>query len=272
MKRNQVWLCSICFALAIAVGACHRGPKLPPEIVPEIEAPLPEIKNASELVALMRNRYEGKWYKTLSWTQVNSYSIAGREQKSEWIENLSVPGKLRIDFTPLADKSGLLVENDNRVIVITGAKRTDTQRGIQSRPLLMADIYLLPIQTTLRRLDSLGVDVDKLRLDKIDNRRVFVIGAAEEGQRPSLETAFDAENLLFVRSVQIERRGGKVYRTEVRVTRYRDVNGFSVPEAFVTERDGSQALKETFTDVKVNKPMPASWFDATKWGAAKIAQ
>lgn len=272
MKRKQLWLCRICIAVAIAAGACHRGPKLPPEVVPEIEAPLREIKNASELVALMRNRYEGKWYKTLSWTQVNSYSIAGREQKSEWIENLSVPGKLRIDFTPLSDKSGLLVENDNRVIVITGGKRTDTQRGIQSRPLLMADIYVLPIQTTLRRLDSLGVDVDKLRLDRIDNRRVFVIGAAEEGERPSLEAAFDAEKLLFVRSIQIERRGGKTYKTEVSVTQYKDADGFSIPDAFVTERDGSQTLKETFTDVKVNKPIPASWFDATKWSAAKIAQ
>jgi hypothetical protein len=218
----------------------------------------------------MRDKYAETWYKSLSYTQVNRYTIAGKEQSSEWVENLSVPGKLRIDFLPLSQKSGLLIDN-SRVSTFSSGKRIDTRRLYQARPLLISDIYVQSAAVTVRRLDSLGIDTTKIRLDKLDGKRAFVIGA-ESGDLTSTQAWFDAETLLLQRFIQSEVRGGKTVTSDLRVTGYTDIAGVPIPEAFVTKRDGATTLREEYTKVKVNAPMPAALFDPAKWATVKVAQ
>src|SRR5215218_10113480 len=96
-------------SLLFAVAACATAVPPAEEPVPE-EAPQSAIKSASELVGAMHDRYAGNWYRTLRFEQTNTfYTQSGKEEKSRWIEHLSVPGKLRIDFAPLTSKSGLLI-------------------------------------------------------------------------------------------------------------------------------------------------------------------
>src|SRR5215213_4020760 len=117
-------------ATLVAVAACATA--LPPveEPIPE-EAPKSSIGSSRELVREMHDRYAENWYRTLRFEQTNTfYTSSGKEEKSRWVENLSVPGKLRIDFEPLASKSGLLILN-NRVTTFDNGKRIDTRRSIQ---------------------------------------------------------------------------------------------------------------------------------------------
>ena len=93
----------------------------------------------------MHDRYAGRWYSTLRFEQSNTfYTSSGREEKSRWVENLSVPGKLRIDFQPLASKSGMLILN-NRVTTFDNGRRQETRRSIQPILTLTADVYRIDI-------------------------------------------------------------------------------------------------------------------------------
>lgn len=250
-------------------GACHRGPKEPSVVLPQ-EAAKPQVNSVAGLVKAMRDRYAENWYKSLSFTQINRYTIGGKEQKSEWVGNLSVPAKLRINFLPLSQKSGVLI-NNSQVITFAGGKRIDSRRLFQARPLLMSDIYVLPANVALRRLDSLGLDTARLRMDRLNGKRVFVVGARPDDMT-STQAWFDAETLLLSRFIQSEVRAGKTVTSDMRVSGYTEIAGFPIPEAFVTSREGATTLREEYTKVKVNAPMPAALFDPAKWARVKVSQ
>ena len=58
-----------------------------------------KIKTSEQLVAAMRTKYDGKWYKTLTFAQnTTTFKADGTTEKSVWYETMSLPGKLRIDF------------------------------------------------------------------------------------------------------------------------------------------------------------------------------
>ncbi len=269
MKRNKLALKWTAALFLVGAAACHRGSKAPAEITPA-ESANPRVNSVSELVQAMRARYDGKWYKSLSFTQINRYTIGGKEQKSEWIENLSVPARLRIDFLPLSQKSGVLIDN-SRVRTFASGKQIDTRRLFQARPFLVSDVYVLPVNVTMRRLDSLGVDTTKLRVERQDGKRYFVIGAAG-GDMTSTQIWFDAKSLLLSRFLQTEDRAGKKVTSDMRVTNYVDVAGFPVPEAFITSRGGVTTLREEYTRVKVDMPMPAALFDPARFATVKVTE
>ena len=68
-----------------------------------------DITSGDGLIAAMHKKYDGKWYKTLTFVQkTTNYKPDGTADSSTWYEALSAPGKLRIDFTPLEKHDGIL--------------------------------------------------------------------------------------------------------------------------------------------------------------------
>ena len=64
-----------------------------------------DFKSGEELITAMHKKYDGKWYKTLSFVQkTTNYKPDGTAEASTWYEAYGAPGKLRIDFTPLEKK------------------------------------------------------------------------------------------------------------------------------------------------------------------------
>jgi hypothetical protein len=259
--------------LVLLLAACRPA-------VPELPGPTPEpaaaekaaaISSSRNLVREMHDRYAGKWYKTLTFQQTNTfYTSAGKEQKSEWMQRLSVPGRLRIDFLPLSAKSGLLIQN-NRVITFDNGRRIDSRRSIQPVLTLTGDVYAIPASITLRRLDSLGVDLDKFHEDKWEGRRVFVMGA-EKDDLESNQIWIDAEKLLLVRFLQRDKRGDRFVVTDTHVGDYREVDGYPIPFEFTSYRDGKIFFKERYENLKVNVPIPPELFDASRWASTQGTQ
>jgi hypothetical protein len=254
--------------LVLFAAACAKPPAPATEPTPVEEAPASKIKSAMDLITAMHDRYAGSWYNTLRFSQTNTfYTSSGGEQKSRWVQNLSVPGRLRIDFEPLASKSGLLILN-NRVTTFDNGKKIDTRRSIQAILTLTADVYAIPASVTARRLDSLGVDLDKFHEEKLDKRRVYVMGADKDDLESS-QVWIDADKLLLVRLIQREKRGERSIVTDTRVGGYKDIDGFPVAHEFVSTRDGKPYFKEEYEDVRVNETIPAAVFDPAKWVAAQ---
>lgn len=252
--------------ISVVVAACSTGIIPEPETEPQPEsAPSAgEIQTAGDLVREMHDRYAGKWYSTLRFEQSNTfYTSSGREEKSRWVENLSVPGKLRIDFEPLSSKSGLLILN-NRVTTFDNGRRGETRRSIQPILTLTADVYAIPPAVTMRRLDSLRIDLEKLRTDRLDRKRVYVVGA-EKDDLTSNQVWIDAEKLLLVRLIQSTTAGGRTITTDTRVGGYKEIDGFPVATEFMSLRDGKPYFREEYENIRVNAPIPAAMFDPTRW-------
>jgi hypothetical protein len=120
-------------ALAFVAGACaSRGPAVGNATATPAE---PVIQTGRDLLAAMHARYDGRWFRTLSFLQNNTlYSATGGEQRTQWLEHMSVPGKLRIDYLPLANHSGVLYES-GQVHVFDNGRRVQSQPGVN--PLLL---------------------------------------------------------------------------------------------------------------------------------------
>jgi hypothetical protein len=258
------------FALALVIaGTVACSSVIPPAEEPKPEeAPAPAVASARDLIHEMHDKYSGSWYRTLRFAQTNTfYTQSGKEEKSRWVENLSVPGRLRIDFEPLSSKSGLLILN-NRVTTFDNGKRVDSRRSIQAILTLTADVYAIPAEVTIRRLDSLKIDLDKFRTDKLDKKKVYVIGA-DDGDLESNQVWIDAERLLLVRIIQTEKRGDRTITTDTSVGEYKDIDGFPVAHEFVSMRDGKPYFKEEYENVRVNADLPAGIFDPTRWSSVQ---
>jgi hypothetical protein len=250
----------------LATTACSAAIQSTEE--PSDESAAPAAGSTSELIQGMHDRYAGNWYRTLRFTQTNTfYTQSGGEQKSRWVQHLSVPGRLRIDFEPLSSKSGMLIVN-NRVTTFDHGKRVDSRRSIQAILTLTADVYSIPAEVTLRRLDSLNIDLGKFRRDRLDRKRVYVVGA-DDGDLESNQIWIDANRLLLVRIIQQEKRGSRKVVTDTRVGDYKQVDGFPIAHEFVSARDGKPYFREQYEDVRVNAELPPGIFDPAKWASVR---
>jgi hypothetical protein len=250
-------------ALALLTGACaSRGPAVP------ASPREPVITTGRELLDAMHARYDGRWLRTLSFLQNNTlYSAGGGEQKTQWLEHLAVPGKLRIDYLPLANHSGVLYEG-GQVHVFDNRKRVQSQRGVNPLLLLGFDVYAQPVDASARTLDSLGFDLGMMRVADWKGRRTIVIGAAV-GDTTTNQFWVDAERLLFVRLIQKNAAGTVI--SEQRFDRYTDFDGHPVAIEVLMFRNGRLYFKEEYTDVRVNQPIPAEVFDPARWVGAQPA-
>ncbi len=194
------------FVLVFGAIACTPAMQSPGEQpAPEEQPRRGSIDGSRALIREMHDRYAGKWYRTLRFEQTNTfYTQSGKEEKSQWVENLSVPGRLRIDFQPLSARSGMLILN-NRVTTFDNGRRVQTRRSIQPLLTLTADVYAIPASVTIRRIDSLGIDLSKFHETRWQKERTYVIGA-ESGDLESTQIWVDADRLLLMRFIQRERR------------------------------------------------------------------
>src|SRR2546430_6744243 len=75
-----------------------------------------KITTTEQLVAAMQKKYAKSWYKTATFVQKTTNIDKDGNQKVEtWYEAMSLPGSLRIDFTPTKDGNGILFTNSQKI-------------------------------------------------------------------------------------------------------------------------------------------------------------
>lgn len=247
-----------------ALSGCGVFRGTPEPGIPAPRGSRVEITSTADLVREMRERYDGKWYRTLTFLQNNTrFTTDGREEKSQWMEYVSVPGKLRIEFLPRASRSGILFTN-GRAYTFEGGSRIATRRQIHPLLLLTSDVYVLPPSVTLRRLDSLGVRRSRFREDRWGGRRVYVVGAAA-GDTLSSQFWVDADRLLLVRWIERQGTGARRASSDTRLGAYKNIDGHAVPTEITVYRGGRPVFKEAYADVRVNVPFSPSLFEPARW-------
>ena len=259
MSRSRLLLT---LALLPLVGCATGTAVRTGDVAPEPDPPA----TARDVVAQMREAYDGRWYETLQFMQRNTaYSADGAERDAgAWLERQRVPGLLRIDFVePQANGSGILFRADSQYVFDAGQL---TQQLPLLHPLLLlsADAYALPVDSTVRLVARLGIDTAVTHRGTWQERPVYVVGAAADDTTAS-QFWVDAERLLLVRLLHRQTApSGRTVATEYHLT-YQDVAGLPVPREIVFHRAGRPYFREAYVDVRPNVPVADSLFVPAHW-------
>src|SRR5438132_6535315 len=111
-----------------------------------------KITTTEDLVQAMQKKYAKSWYKTATFVQkTTNYQPDGTKKVETWYEALSVPGSLRIDFTPVKDGNGILFTN-NQIYSFKNGKLDTNRPYVHPLMVLGFDIYRLPMVDLVEKL------------------------------------------------------------------------------------------------------------------------
>ena len=161
-----------------------------------------DIKSGDELIAAMHKKYDGKWYKTLTFVQKTiTYKADGTSSAETWHEALTAPGRLRIDMEPMDKGNGILFL-DGTYYSFRDGKQTGKRPFVHPLLVLGFDVYMQPVETTISQIKGMGIDLSTVHEDQWQGNAVYVIGA-KQGDLTTPQFWVSRKNLLFVRLIQL---------------------------------------------------------------------
>ena len=225
-----------------------------------------EYETPGELIAAMREAYDGDWYDRLTFVQSTiQYDADGKADTTTWLEAMELPGKLRIDIGDAGSGNTLLFRNDS-IYVFTRGVLSDARPTFHPLLLLGFDVYFVEPASVLNKLDSLGFDVSTLSDTTWQDRPTYVVGA-ERGDSTSQQFWIDKEHLYFVRLLQ--NVGDGTSRQDVRFNDYRRLGDAWVAPEVEFYIDGRLQLREVYSEVREAERFDPLFFSPTTWRDAE---
>jgi len=222
-----------------------------------------QIKTTEDLVQAMQKKYAKSWYKTATFVQkTTNYEKDGTKKVETWYEALSVPGSLRIDFTPVKDGNGILF-TDNKIYIFKNGKLDTNRPYVHPLMILGFDIYRLTQADALEKLKGLKFDLSILREDIWQGRSVYVVGARQRDLH-SPQFWIDRKNLYFVRMIRPAGKDG-AQTQETQFNKYVKLGGgWMAPEVIFTV-DGKTVTTEEYSEMRANVALDSKLFDPQYW-------
>ncbi len=200
------------------------------------------MKTTEDLILAMQKKYGKSWYRTATFVQkTTDIDKDGNKKVATWYEALSVPGSLRIDFTPIKEGNGILF----------------TDRKIFSF------IYKLPAAEVIETLKALKFDLSILREDTWQDRPVYVVGA-KAGDLHSPQFWIDQRNLYFVRMLRPAGKDG-AQTQETQFNKYQRLGGGWMAPEVIFKVDGQVRTTEEYSEMRANPTLDARLFDPQYW-------
>ncbi len=228
-----------------------------------VAAPLshdPPPRNGEELIRQMRERYEGHWYRTLTFVQKTTLPD-GRVET--WYEALSAPGMLRIDIAPLDSMRTLIFRSDS-LYEFRGGKLVSSRDLVHPLLLLGFDVYVQPESVTVEKLRRLGYDLTRLHETTWQGRLTYVVGAAA-GDTTTRQFWIDKERLYFVRSLEPAPQDPAV-TVETRFEKYREMDGGWLELEVLFLSNGQVRMREEYGDPRTGVAFDPELFRTDRWG------
>ena len=222
-----------------------------------------DIKNGEDVITAMHKKYEGKWYKTLTFVQkTTNFKPDGTKDVNTWYEAMSVPGYLRIDFEPL-DKHDGIIFADGKIFQFRDGKTQGGRPFIHPLMVLGFDVYHQPVATTIAQVKGFGIDLSVLHQEKWQGRDVYVLGA-KLGELNVPQVWVDKKNLYFARLIQLGGRDKKVVQ-ETQFNKYFKIGGGWVAPEVLFFADGKPTTTEEYTEVRTGMILDSELWNADSW-------
>lgn len=224
-----------------------------------VETSAAKITNTEQLVQALQKKYAKSWYKTATFVQKTTNIDKDGSQKVEiWYEALSVPGSLRIDFTPIKDGNGILFTN-GQIYVFKNGKVDSNRPFVHPLMILGFDMYRLPHAEVIEKLKRLKFDLSVFREDTWQGRKVYVVGA-KAGDLHSPQFWIDQKNLYFVRMLRPAGKDG-AQTQETQFNKYQKLGGGWMSPEVIFMVDGKVVTTEEYSDLRANVQLPEKLFD-----------
>lgn len=260
-------------ATLTTLGACAR-PVVVASPEPAAEPRTPTLTTGAQVVRAMHERYAGKWYRNLTFVQTSVFynrdgSVLRRET---WYEAGSVPGKLRIDIGAPNSGNTTLYVNDS-VFAFRDGRQVLARPGHNELMVLGFDVYAVPPERSTALLSGLGFDMSVARMDTLNGRPHYVVGA-RRGDSRTKQFWVDAERMLFTRILQAARASAaapadSLKTEEIRFQKYVPHAGGWVAEEVDFLRDGTRFFFESYANVRVNQDLDPALFDPRRFSTAR---
>jgi len=222
-----------------------------------------DIKTGEELIAAMHKKYDGKWYKTLTFVQKTiTHKPDGTTSAETWYEAMSLPGKLRIDIDPTEKGNGILFA-DGKVFSFRDGKTTGGRPFVHPLMVLGFDVYGQPVESTISQVKGMGIDLSVIRQDKWLGKDVYVVGA-KSGDAATPQFWVDKKTLVFVRLIQAAGRDKKSV-AETQFNKYVKAKGGWVAAEVLFFIDGKATTTEEYSDIQADVALDANLWNPEKW-------
>lgn len=237
--------------LSLSWTACSSGPEEP--------------ENGLEVIAAMHDRYADSWYDNLTFVQTTiQYQQGAEPDTTFWWEGIRIPGELRIDIGGPASGEGMVFRNDSLFMF---QQNRVMGSGPMMHPLLLLgfDVYGLPVQESIAKLDSIGFDLNAMHSTSWQGRDVWVVGTDIPGNTQAPQFWIDKERLVFVRMTQ--RVGPQLANLqEARFDGYEPLGGgWIAPEVRFTV-DSVLTMVELYDSIEVDVTFPEDFFNPQQYG------
>jgi outer membrane lipoprotein-sorting protein len=227
-------------------------------ILPAIGSPAP-ITSTEQLVQAMQKKYAKSWYKTATFVQkTTNIDKDGNRRVETWYEAMSLPGSLRIDFTPTKDGNGILFTN-SQIYVFKNGKVDNNRPFVHPLMVLGFDLYGMPEAEVIKTLKGLKFDLTIFREDTWQGRPVYVVGA-KAGDEHSAQFWIDKKNLYFVRMIRPAGKDG-TQTQETQFNKYVKLGGGWMSPEVVFLVDNKVVTIEEYSDLHANVSLPDKLFD-----------
>ena len=224
-----------------------------------------KVTTTDQLVAAMQKKYAKSWYKTATFVQkTTNYDKDGNAKVETWYEALSVPGSLRIDFTPTKDGNGILFSN-NQIYVFKNGKIDSNRPFVHPLVVLGFDIYRLPQAEVIEKLKGLKFDLSTFREDTWQGRPVYVVGA-KQGDLHAAQFWIDQKNLYFVRMIRPAGKDG-AQTQETQFNKYQKLGGGWMAPEVIFKVDGKTVTTEEYSELQANVKFDSKLFDPQYFGS-----
>jgi outer membrane lipoprotein-sorting protein len=232
-------------------------------LLPLLTVSYEKISNTNELISAMQKKYGKSWYKTATFVQeTTNVQPDGTSKTETWYEAMSLPGHLRIDFTPTTAGNGILF-TDSKLYIFKDGK-VDTTRPFEHPLLILGfDVYHSPASEITSKLQALKFDLSQFREDTWQGRPVYVVGA-KAGDLHSPQFWIDQENLYFVRTLRPVGKDG-AQTQEVQFNKYQKLGGGWIAPEVIMMIDGKVVTTEKYSDMRADVKLDPKLFDPQFW-------
>jgi hypothetical protein len=157
-------------------------------------------------------------------------------------------------------------------IVFKGGKRVAAQ---QDRNLLMTlgfDVYGQSPDTTIAQLEAAGVDLGKVREDRWNGTKVWVVGAGR-GDTTTTQFWIEQDRLLFVRLIEARKNPkdpeAPANLLDVTFQKYQPLGkGWVAPEVAI-KLDGKEIQREIYRDIRADTKLQSDLYDTETYHKAE---
>jgi phosphohistidine phosphatase SixA len=245
---------SITTAALLVAGCVHASSSPRAQATP---------RDGTELVTRMHDRYAGRWYNTVTFTQTTTQQLPnGTERVSTWHEALRAPGILRIDVGAPADGNVVIYTRDSSYRVRAG-KLVRAEPDANPFMPFVVTMYHVPVAETLGELARWKFDLSRVRADTLDGRPTWVVGAADAADTTSPQFWVDAERLVATRIILAPEAMAPAM--DIILGGYQPLGGGWIATDVDIRMGGKSVQREQYADLRANVDLAPSMFDPHQW-------